>query len=310
VVGTGPVERWTYDPFGAEVVDGVLYGRGSADSKGQLAAMLAAAAAIAESGAELSGDLYVVAPVDDETAGPLGLRYIFDQGAVQAPYAIYGEATNFEIKRVYKSRLWFDLDVVGKSAHGAHPERGINAIDKAFDVIGAIRGMELRADGEAGPDTVNLGLINGGDQVNKVSADCRVSFDVRWGPGRSSDDVLSAVNDALSQARAKDSELQVGDPQITERREPLVFDPSSPLVAGALSAGDELLGRDVGTNPGWLSSGDLYWLWSGRHIKSGIVWGPGDPAQAHVVDEHIAVEELVTGAQLYALTALRVCATR
>jgi succinyl-diaminopimelate desuccinylase len=308
VVATGPVERWTHDPFAGEVVDGVLYGRGSADSKGQLAAMLAAARAISESGVQLSGDLYVVAPVDDETAGPLGLRYVYDQGAVKAPYAIYGEATNFEIKRVYKSRLWFHLDVVGRSAHGAFPERGINAIDKAYDVIGAVRGMDLRVDGAAGPDTVNVGLIQGGDQVNKVCADCRVSFDVRWGPGRSSDEMVLLVNDSLRQAREGDPELVVGDPQITERREPLVFDPSSPLVAGALSAGDELLGRDVGVNPGWLSSGDLYWLWSGGHIKSGIVWGPGDPGQAHVVDEHIAVDELAIGARLYALTALAVCA--
>jgi succinyl-diaminopimelate desuccinylase len=307
VVGIGSRERWRHDPFGGEVVDGVLYGRGSADSKGQLAAMLAAAAAIKESAGSLDADLYVVAPVDDETAGSLGLRYVFEQGAVSAPYAIYGEATNFKVKRIYKSRLWFDLDVVGKSAHGAFPERGINAIDKAFAVIEAIRGMDLRNDPIVGADSVNVGLIRGGDQVNKVCADCRVSFDVRWGPGRSSSEVVDAVAAALGQARARDPQLEVGEPHITERREPLVFDSSSRLVAAALAAGNELLGEDVGDDPGWLSSGDLYWLWGGGHIKSGIVWGPGDPGQAHVVDEHIAVDDLVTGAKLYALAAIQIC---
>ena len=307
VVGVGDASRWRHDPFAAVVEDGRLFGRGSMDSKGPLAAMLAATAGIIASGVRLAGDLYVVAPVDDETAGEWGLRYVFDQGAVGARHVIYGEATAFRIKRIYKSRLWFDLELLGRSAHGAHPEQGINAIDKAYHAIAAIRAMELRDDPIVGPDTVNVGVIRGGDQVNKVCDQCRVSFDVRWGPGRSSDDVRAAIDDALRKASERDPDFEIGRFTVTERREPLSFDATGILVASALAAGEELLGEGIGDDPGWLSSGDLFWLWNNGHIDSGIVWGPGDPAQAHVIDEHIELDQLVMGVQAYALAALGVC---
>jgi succinyl-diaminopimelate desuccinylase len=309
VVGVGDVSRWAHDPFAAAVEDGRLYGRGSMDSKGPLAAMLAAAGGIIRSGVKLAGDLYVIAPVDDETAGEWGLRYVFDQGAVPARHVIYGEATDFRIKHIYKSRLWFDLELLGRSAHGAYPDKGINAIDKAYDAIAAIRAMELRSDPIVGPDTVNVGVIRGGDQVNKVCDQCSVSFDVRWGPGRSSDEVRLAIDDALRKAAERDPDFEMGQFVVTERREPLSFDATGILVASALAAGEQLLGQDIGDDPGWLSSGDLFWLWKNGHIDSGIVWGPGDPAQAHVIDEHIEIDQLVLGARAYALAALGVCGT-
>jgi succinyl-diaminopimelate desuccinylase len=307
VVGVGDPARWGHDPFAADVVDGIMYGRGTADSKGMLAAMLVAARAIKESGVELASDLYVVAFVDDETAGEYGLRYVFDQAAVSAPFVIYGEATRFDIKRIYKSRLWFDVEVLGQSAHGAFPHRGVNAIDKAYDVIAAVRGIDLRDDPVVGPDTVNVGVIRGGDQVNKVCGECTVSFDIRWGPGRSSDEVYNLVVQALEGAKARDAQLELGPIVVTEQREPLSFGPDSPLVAATLAVGADLLGKDVGLDPGWLSSGDLYWLWKKEHMESGIVWGPGDPGQAHVIDEHISVADLVTASRAYAALAIRLC---
>lgn len=307
VVGVGDPSRWKYPPFAGEVREGILHGRGSADSKGMLAAILAAVRAIKEANIKLRGDLYVTAPVDDETAGPAGLRYIFDTRTVKARNVVYGEATSFKIKHVYKSRLWFSVKVIGKEAHGAFPDKGINAIDKAYDVIKAIRSIELRKHPVVGPDTVSVGMIQGGDQVNKVCGDATVWFDVRWGPGRSSDDMKKAVYDALDQAKARDPELKIEKVEITEEREPLDFTHNLALVSAAEWAGRELLGQEIGDDGGWYSSGDIFWLWKNGHIDAGIVWGPGSAVQAHSVDEQLPVKDLVDGARLYALIALRVC---
>lgn len=307
VVSIGDSSRWKYPPFEARVEKDILYGRGSADSKGQLACILAAVEAIAASGVKLKGDLWVTAPVDDETAGPKGLRHIFDTGTVKARHVVYGEATRFKIKRIYKSRLWFSVEVIGKSAHGAFPDHGINAIDKAYDVIKAIRSIELRDHPVVGRDTVSVGVIQGGDQVNMVAGKAKVWFDIRWAPGRSSDDIKKAVHAALDGAKSRDPDLNIGEVLITEEREPLDFGATSPLISAVEKAGREYLGQEFGDDAGWYSSGDIFWLWKNGHIDTGIVWGPGDPTQAHKVDEQIPVVDLVDGAKLFALIALHVC---
>ncbi len=102
VVDPGDSSVWKFPPFEARVEEGILWGRGSADSKGMLAGMFGAIRAIMNSGVRLKGDLYIVAAVDDETAGEFGLRYPFQQGLVPARSAVLGEATNFDTPHIFK----------------------------------------------------------------------------------------------------------------------------------------------------------------------------------------------------------------
>jgi acetylornithine deacetylase/succinyl-diaminopimelate desuccinylase-like protein len=306
VVSAGDHSKWRYDPFEPTVVDGVMWGRGVADSKGMLAGMMAAAGAIRESGLELEGDLYLCAYVDDETAGPKGLRYVFDEGHITADNLVLGEATAFEIQYVFKSRIWFELDVIGRSAHGAFPERGINAIDKAMEVIEAVRAIDMGSHPVLGAGTVNVGTMRAGDQVNVVAGEATVAFDLRWGPPTSSAEVRKWVDDALRAAEQTDPEIELGEMRVTEIREPLEFPTESPLISALRRAGSEAGGREIGLG-GWYSSGELWPVWNGGHIRNGAVIGPGEPWQAHAYNEQIPVAELVEAAKLYALTALHIC---
>ena len=169
--------------------EGVLWGRGSADSKGMLAGMLEAVRAIRDSGVKPKGDLHLVAAVDDETAGEFGLRYPFQQGLVPARSAILGEASNFDVPHVFKGRIWFELDVFGKPSHGAFPQDGVNAILKAYKVIDAIYGIKLGGHPRLGNDTISLGTLRGGKVVNVGPGECTAAFDVRWGPPLGSRDI-------------------------------------------------------------------------------------------------------------------------
>ena len=306
VVNVGEAAKWRYDPFSAHIDgDGVMWGRGSADSKGMLAGMMAATRAILESRVRLKGDLYLVAYVDDETAGHFGLRHVFNQGLVKAGNLVLGEATNFEIQYVFKARIWFDLETVGRSAHGAFPERGINAIDKAYRVIQAVRGIPLTSHPKLGRDSINIGMIYGGEQVNVVAGRCRTSFDIRWGPGRTSRDIRAAVQAALDRLKAEDPELVLGEMIVTEERDPLEFATDNPLVQATQAAG-KALGREIGLG-GWYSSGELYPVYTAGHIINGLVIGPGEPWQAHAYDERVPIKDLREAARLYALTALNTC---
>lgn len=304
-VSVGDSTKWTHDPFGAQIVDGVMWGRGVADSKGMLAGMMTAARAIREAEAELDGDLSLCAYVDDETAGPMGLRHVFKEEHISADSLILGEATSFEIQYVFKSRLWFELDVIGKAAHGAFPERGVNAIDKSMAVIEAIRSIDMQSHPVLGDGTVNVGTLRAGDQVNVVPGHSTVAFDLRWGPPFNSDEVKDWVAAALRDARERDPSLDLGEMRITEIREPLEFPIESSLVSALQGAGQHVFGRDVGLG-GWYSSGELWPVWNGGHIKTGAVIGPGEPWQAHAYDEQVPVMELADAARIYALAALEI----
>lgn len=306
VVNIGEKGNWRYDPFSAHIDgDGLMWGRGSADSKGMLAGMMAATRAILASRRRLKGDLYLVAYVDDETAGHYGLRHVFTEGKAKAENLILGEATAFEIQYVFKARIWFDLETIGRSAHGAFPNRGINAIDKAYKVIQAIRGIPLNEHPKLGPDTVNIGMIHGGEQVNVVAGRCRTSFDIRWCPGRTSLNIRVVVQAALDRLKGEDPELHIGEMVVTEERDPLEFSTDNPLIRATQAAGRRL-GREIGLG-GWYSSGELYPVYSAGHITNGLVIGPGEPWQAHAYDEHIPIRDLQEAARLYAVTALNVC---
>lgn len=307
VVSVGDRTKWVHDPFEAEIVDGIMHGRGVADSKGMLAGMMAATRAVRESGVELEGDLYLCAYVDDETAGPMGLRHVFDEGHIKAENLVLGEATAFEIQYVFKSRIWFEQDIVGRSAHGAFPGRGINAIDKAMTVIEAIRGIDMGTHPVLGDGTVSVGTMRAGNQVNVVAGEATVAFDLRWGSPTSSDEVREWVARALEEARARDPELELGEMRVTEIREPLEFPTESPLISALQDAGREAVGLQVGLG-GWYSSGELWPVWNGGHIRCGAVFGPGEPWQAHAYNEQISVAELVDAAKIYAVAALNACA--
>ena len=306
VVGVGDVDRWSFDPFVADVENGLLRGRGSADSKGMLAGMMTAVRAIRESGARLSGDLYLVAYTDDETAGPCGLRDAYAQNLIPVERLVLGEATNFEVQYIFKARLWFSVEVFGRSSHGAFPDRGINAIDKAYLVMEAIRSIPLMEHDVLGKDTVSIGMIEGGEQVNVVAGSCRVWFDVRWSPPRSSAEIRDLVSAELQKVATKESDIRIGEIQVTEERDPLEFDTGSELNETIVSAGRTLFGRNIGRG-GWYSSGELWPVWQQGRIRMGAVVGPGEPWQAHSYDEHISVQDLVDGARLYTLIALGVC---
>ena len=306
VVDPGDGSAWRFPPFEARVEEGALWGRGSADSKGMLAGMLEAVRAIRNSGVKPKGDLYLAAAVDDETAGAFGLRYPFQQGLVPARAAVLGEASNFDVPHVFKGRIWFELDVFGKPSHGAFPQDGVNAILKAYKVIDAIYGIELGGHPRLGSDTISLGTLRGGKVVNVGPGECTAAFDVRWGPPLGSRDIRARVEEAAKGTVQKDGDFGVGKIRASEERDPLEFPEDSPLIRAIKSACLKIRGKESGLI-GWYSSGEVYHMFQGGHIDCGTLFGPGEPQQAHAIDERIALKDLEEGAKIYALTALAMC---
>ena len=170
-----------------------LYGRGAYDMKGGLAAMMCAVRDLA---AQDRVRVHLVCVFDEESdeEGKRGTDYVVEKGYV-GDFAITGEPTNLHIGVQAKGVLAVGLQVSGRSAHGATPWLGDNAVVKAVDVFRAIESLPFTRESSDLFDrpSVSLGLINGGDAVNRVPDQCRIDLDIRYLPGQDPDEILDAV---------------------------------------------------------------------------------------------------------------------
>ena len=306
VVPPGNLKNWKHDPFLGEVIGDVLWGRGAADSKGQLAAMISATRALIDSKMKLRGDVYLSAPVDDETAGSFGLRYLFSKQSIRADAIIFGEATGFGIAYTYKARMWFRITILGNGAHGAFPDKGTNSIEKAYTLIRAIKGLSLTSSPVLGRPTINVGTISGGLQPNLVPESCVCSFDVRWGPPLSAEEVKASIISLIKRLEKRDKTFRVDALEVTEIRDPFLLPKGMDIIRAIRQSGRLLLRKNLPLI-GWYSSGDIYHVIKNGNAKEGVIFGPGIPWMAHAPNECIRVEDLGMGAELYAASAAAYC---
>lgn len=307
VVPAGAEADWSRPPFAADYEDGRIWGRGSTDMKGSTAAQLHALKAVAELGEPPGGDVYIACTVDDETAGEWGMKYLVEHGFKELGWAkpafhILGEPTSLQVVSSFKGRLWIEIKLRGKAAHGGNPERGVNAIDQMIRLTDAIRPLLQKHDHPlVGPDTFNLGVIEGGQQVNMVPEFCRARIDLRFGPASSTDCLLQHVRDTVDRVAASAPSFSVETFDVFERREAVEVDPQAPDVQRLVRCIEDVAGQRPRFE-GTLASGDLYH--SLRAGIPGVYWGPGNMALAHATDEYVEVAELVTAAQVYATAML------
>lgn len=307
VVPVGP--GWTRDPFGGEHEDDRVWGRGSTDMKGGLAAVLVAIDAIARSGIPRRAPLTLVCTVDEEEIG-LGVRDLVSRplpGGWSYAGCIVAEPTDLEIVIACRGDSYLEVEVTGVPAHSGRPADGRNAIDAAARILDLVRAdhaaMAADPDPLIGAGTWNPGLISGGQGTSMVAPDCRLSLDRRLMPDEDADalreDLLRRIDDAgiTGDGITVDAQVVMSMPGF---RTP----PDAPIVSWVQESGADLgLTLPVG---GWTAACDGGFVSRDFDIPA-LVCGPGDlNAQAHKADESVGVEELRTAARLFAAVAARV----
>jgi acetylornithine deacetylase/succinyl-diaminopimelate desuccinylase family protein len=302
--------RWIVDPFSATIIDEKVYGRGAADTKGSLAAMMAACKAVVESGVNLLGDFYLVAWYGDEWEFPgakwyNGLSYLAHNKLIAADMAIFGEPYDLHICPSARGRTWFDFEVVGKSMHSA-VGTGVNAILKAMKLTQQIYAdLKLGTHHLLGRDTINIGTIEGGTQPNIVPDKCIIKFDVRFGPHLTPDEVVRRVETIVERLRTEDKDFKLNSMNAYEKQQALEFSSDSNLVKAMKKAG-ETFGRPLNLG-GAVSFGDV-WQWKDKiGLKEACLFGPGRTDQAHAINEHIEIKDLLDATKAYALSLLYAC---
>lgn len=312
VVGAGRTADWKYPPYQADIAEGKLWGRGSADMKAAIACMVYAAKLLRQKGWQPAHNLMIAGTVDDEIAGKMGMKYLLDKGLEDSglprpTFHVLGEATDLNLMVAFKGRTWLRVGVQGKAAHGGAPHEGVNAVDKALDFALKMRGLVSdsveKPHPMLGPDTCNLGTICGGTRVNVVPDLCVLEYDIRMGPPRNAQAYIQEVRRVLDET-SRAGGFEVSRFEVFEERDPVETPPGDPHVA-VLS---DIISRVTGRTPlrlGTLSAGDLYYS-----LKQGIpgVWfGPGDPGVLHKVNECVPIEHLRMATEVYALLAVALC---
>lgn len=308
---TVPPYDMEIEPFEAYVQEGKLYGRGTVDMKGSVAAMLVAMAALKRAGVDLKGSVKFAGVVGEEAPSTSeGVRALIKKGGA-GDMAIVGEATNLEIACAHKGMEALKIEVVGKATHGSVPQKGINAITKAAKIIQALETklvpkLKERSHPLVGSPTLNIGRIEGGVQTNIVPDFCWFTLDRRYIPGETLEEVRGELQELIQELQKEDPELKA---RIIPQREssgrgPMETPVDHELVKALGKATKEILGQEP------VVKGVDYWTDGAHLVKAGIptvVFGPGDIAQAHGAREFVAVEELLKAAKVYALTALELC---
>jgi acetylornithine deacetylase/succinyl-diaminopimelate desuccinylase family protein len=300
-------DGWTVPPFGGVVRDGRLYGRGTADMKGGLAACVVAMSALREAGVRLSGPVELAAVVDEEETGK-GIRHYL-AGADRSGYrgCIVAEPTDLQAIIAARGASYVEVAVGGRAAHSGNPAAGVNAIYGAAAVVGELERIhhELSVDRHllVGPATWSVGLVRGGTGASTVPADALVTADRRLLPEEYGAEVLADTIARIGKLGLESRGLTV-DVRMTMEMPGFETAPEHPLVDTASHAVRAAGGPDLPL-AGWTAACDGGFIARDAGVPV-VVLGPGSVAdQAHRANESVELGQLLVAARTYALCALR-----
>jgi succinyl-diaminopimelate desuccinylase len=312
VVTEGNAAEWRYAPFGADLVDGRIYGRGSADMKSGVAAAMIAAAAIKRSGARLGGRLVVGALVDEE-GDMIGAKHLCTTALGRSlTAATICEPEQNELCLEQRGVVWARVTARGRMAHGAMPEAGVNPISALGALLREAPALErrlrrlCRRSPHLRPPTVTPTVVQspvqGVPQSNVIPSLAQATLDVRLTPGPDGDAVAKEIDVACQRAMDAVPGATVEWQAVNGFRLATRVERSEPLVRAMVRGVRQATGHAprFGGVPG-STDGTILRMTLGIPI---VTCGPGNRLIPHQVDEHVEVRELVDAARIYAASAL------
>ena len=300
------VEGMIHDPFAAEVRHNRIYGRGSADMKGGIAAMCAAAL---RAGEKSSRRQIMITAVADEEYESLGMRVLINSG-VRADAAIITEPTRLAICPAHRGFVWMDVTFRGRAAHGSRYDIGVDAITHAGLVLAELEKLERTREQGArhqllGRGSLHASIIRGGVGMSTYPEECVLSLERRTLPGETADDAVREVENACAAVRARDPRL---DARITQTTSQLPSDVSTnSLIVKQLTRALEtervpvrIEGMSAWTDAALLNAAGI----------PTICFGPGDIGLAHAAEEFVPIAEIETATRVLGRVVVDWCAER
>ncbi|AWX56018.1 M20 family peptidase [Brevibacillus brevis] len=310
VVTEGDRDAWSYDPFGGTISGGRIYGRGSCDTKGNLAAAICAVKAIQRSKQSFTGKILLCIPCDEESM-MIGIKDFIRRGwANNVDAAIICEPEENQLCITQKGAMRAILRTFGKMAHGAMPLTGINPNTKMARAIVALEELERKEMARLGEHpmlgwpsitpTILQAPVKGDAQINVVPDQCMTTLDIRTVPGQDHQELYKEIS-AILEGLSKEDDKFKATLEVIEERPWTLTGMKEEVVTAVASAYREITKKEPVYNgvPGATDGTFLH--------KAGIpilTTGAGDRHIPHHADEYVTIDQLVESTQLFALSAL------
>jgi len=313
-VGVGDPAAWTQDPFGAELNDGMLYGRGATDMKGPLASLVYGAKALKDSGLKLAGDLYVVGVVQEEPCEGYAMRVLIEEEGLRPDWVVLAEPTGLQVTRGHRGRMELRVTVRGRSSHASMPQLGENAIYGAARIIFSLELLAdmLTEDPFLGKGTLAVTHIeNTGASKNVIPDSCTFIIDRRLTLGETEAKALAEVEGVIARENVR-AKVRMAEFEYTsytgylcrdvEHYPAWVVPESHILVQSTARAVRGVTGERPIIGKWDFSTDGVYTMGVAGIPSVGV--GPGEETQAHTADECIRLADCYTAAQIYARLAV------
>jgi acetylornithine deacetylase/succinyl-diaminopimelate desuccinylase family protein len=309
-----PGEGWTTDPYGAEIRDGWMYGRGAAVSKSDIASYAFAMLALDHAGIDLHGTVELHVTYDEETGGEIGPQWLLEQGVSKPDLAI-GAGFSYAVVTAHNGVLHLEVEVNGRSAHAAKPYTGVDALRAATGVLtklyewrGVLATRTSRIPGVGAPQ-LTIGLISGGINTNVVPDKVVFRLDRRIVPEENVVEVERELVTVIGLAGAAFPGISVAMRRI------MLATPLTPLPGGQAltdllcAHASRVMGEPITPSGVPLYTDARHYTAAGVPI---VLYGAGprsiEEANAHRADERLPLEELFKATEVIALTLADVLA--
>ena len=298
------VEGMTIDPFGGELCEGRVYGRGAQDMKGSLAAMMATAKAIVDAGITLRGDLLITGVADEEHSS-IGTEALVKE--FKADGAIVTEPTDMHLCRAHRGFIWFEVETFGRAAHGSRYKEGIDANMRMGRFLTELEKLEQKLIQRephelAGPPSLHAAMIQGGTEISKYAAHCKLTIERRTIPGETVEGATAELQGIINRLVAQDPTFQA-TVKATFWREPFEVREDAEIV----QIMDKVLDERLRHHPEHI--GATFWTDAALISDAGaetVLLGPVGYG-LHSAEEWVEMESVIDLAHVLAETAIVYC---
>jgi putative selenium metabolism hydrolase len=306
-VGVGDPGSWSYDPFQGKLEDGEVWGRGAVDELPAIACMAYGARLLAERGLPEGVTIYLTASVMEEDCDGYCMLHLIEKEGIRPDAVIIGEPTDLAVFRGHRGRMEATITTRGRSAHGAHAARGVNALYKMAPIIADVEALNgrLKSDDFLGKGSIIVSCAESvSPSLNAVPDLARIYLDRRMTAGETVESALAELRalphlgDAVVELSHYDALSWRGERAQQEKYFPTwVMPEDHPLVRGVVEAAGDVLGAPPAVSRWWFSTNGV--ATRGRLGIPTVGFAPGREELAHTTEEHVAVDDLVRATAVY-----------